>query len=253
VPGPEVVERGTDKEVLMSTHALDHALGRATATSTASRHAAWLLAGLALGFAVPAVLAELLELPRDLYYGIYAALVFGFFTLWVRTTGQLIGELVARRWRLAVALGGLGALVMVAVAIRAEEAGARAEGVTLAWQLLWRGLVYGATDGLLLAAFPVLAVFAAFAGTRLRRRKSGTVLIGVVALLASLAMTGAYHAGYSDFRSEKIAKPLAGSPVWSLPTLVTLNPIGAPIAHVGLHVSAVLHNPDSETFLPPHR
>jgi hypothetical protein len=70
VPGPEVVERGTDKEVLMSTHALDHALGRATATSTASRHAAWLLAGLALGFAVPAVLAELLELPRDLYYGI---------------------------------------------------------------------------------------------------------------------------------------------------------------------------------------
>ena len=34
--------------------------------------------------------------------------------------------------------------------------------------------------------------------------------------------------------------------------LVTLNPIGAPIAHVGMHVSAVLHSYDTDTFLPPH-
>ena len=40
--------------------------------------------------------------------------------------------------------------------------------------------------------------------------------------------------------------------MWSVPTLATLNPIGAPIAHVGLHVSAVLHSYETDLFLPPH-
>jgi hypothetical protein len=66
-------------------------------------------------------------------------------------------------------------------------------------------------------------------------------------------MTAAYHAGYSDFRSGKIGKPLTGDVVWSIPTLVTLNPIGSPIAHAGLHTSAVLHSYETDTFLPPHR
>jgi hypothetical protein len=77
--------------------------------------------------------------------------------------------------------------------------------------------------------------------------------MGAVALVASLLMTAVYHSGYSDFRSEKLRKPIAGDVVWSVPTLVTLNPIGAPIAHAGLHVSAVLHSYETETFLPPHR
>ena len=85
------------------------------------------------------------------------------------------------------------------------------------------------------------------------RRFSGRVVIGAIALAASLAMTAAYHAGYSDFRSEKMRKPLVGDALWSVPTLVTLNPIGAPIAHVGLHTSAVLHSYETDTFLPPHK
>jgi hypothetical protein len=48
-------------------------------------------------------------------------------------------------------------------------------------------------------------------------------------------------------------KPVGGDVAWSVPTLVTLNPIGAPIAHVGMHVSAVLHSYDTDTFLPPHK
>jgi hypothetical protein len=100
--------------------------------------------------------------------------------------------------------------------------------------------------------FPILAVFAAFAGTRLLRRRSGTAAVGLIALVASLAMTAVYHAGYSDFRGEKMRKPLSGDVIWSAPTLLTLNPIGAPIAHIALHTSAVVHSYDTDTFLPPH-
>ena len=93
---------------------------------------------------------------------------------------------------------------------------------------------------------------AALAGTRLDRSLAGKVTIGAVALAASLAMTAVYHAAYTDFRSDKIGKPLTGDLVWSVPTLVTLNPIGAPIAHAGLHTSAVLHSYETDVFLPPH-
>jgi hypothetical protein len=32
-----------------------------------------------------------------------------------------------------------------------------------------------------------------------------------------------------------------------------LNPIGAPIAHAGMHIAAVLHSPQTDRFLPPHQ
>jgi len=153
----------------------------------------------------------------------------------------------------ALALGVLCAGLLTIMVVRAEDATTRPDGIQLAAAVLWRGVLYGATDGLLLSAFPILVVFAAFAGSRLRQRLAGTLVVGAVALLASLAMTAVYHAGYSDFRSTKVARPIAGDVVWSIPTLLTLNPIGAPIAHAGMHVSAVLHSYETETFLPPHK
>ena len=51
-----------------------------------------------MGFLVPFVFADRLNVQRDLYYGVYAVSVFGFFVLWTRATGQSIAEM-----RLAVA------------------------------------------------------------------------------------------------------------------------------------------------------
>ena len=71
-------------------------------------------------------------------------------------------------------------------------------------------------------------------------------------MVMSIGITAVYHLGYSDFRSEKVRKPIVGDVVWSAPTLVTLSPFGAPIAHIGLHTSAVVHSSETDTFLPPH-
>jgi hypothetical protein len=224
-----------------------------TRSGAAWRHLAWLGAGFGVGFLVPFLFADVLQLPRDLYYGVYVATVLVFFVLWARGTGQRLDVMVRRRWRWAVVLGLLVAVVLGVVVIRTEPATPGPVGLALAWAVLWRGVVYGAVDGLLLSAFPILAVFAAAEGSRMRRRRSGTVLIGAVALLASLVMATVYHLGYRDFRSSLLARPVAADVVWSVPTLVTLNPIGAPMAHAGLHVTAVLHSSETEVFLPPHR
>ncbi len=213
---------------------------------------AWLLGGVVLAFLVPYVIADRIGLQRDIYYGLYVAAVFGLFVGWAHDTGQSLREMVARRWKLAVALGLVCAGAMAFFAMRQDVSGPHPGGITLIGSLAWRGIVYGAADGLLLSAFPILTVFAALKDSRLRKRAGGVLAVGAVAMAASLAMTAAYHAGYGDFRSSKLTRPLTGDLVWSIPTLATLNPIGAPIAHVGLHVSAVLHNYNSNLFLPPH-
>ena len=97
-----------------------------------------------------------------------------FFVLWVRATGQRLAVMVRRRWRLAVVLGLVFALLLGLVVVGTEPSTTGPQGLALAWALLWRGVAYGAADGLLLSAFPILAVFAAAEDTPIRRRRSGT-------------------------------------------------------------------------------
>jgi hypothetical protein len=239
---------------VMSTHALGRrARPRVAVRPGVSAHWTWLAGGFVVAFAVPFLFADLLVINRDLFYGLYAIAVAGLFTLWAHSTRYDLVAAVKGRWLWAVGLGLAFAGVLAVVVVRTEDATARPDGLELIGAVLWRGVVYGVTDGLLLSVFPILVVFAAFAGRRLNDRFAGKIVIGAVALIASLAMTAVYHAGYSDFRSGKVGKPLTGDVVWSVPTLVTLNPLGAPIAHAGLHVSAVLDSYDTDTFLPPHK
>ena len=218
----------------------------------ARRHLAWLLGGMAVAFLVPFVVADQLGLQRDIYLVTYVAAVVGLFFGWALDTGQSLREMFTRRWRLAVGLGVVFAGIGAVIAIGAEDGSGHPGGIEFIGALLWRGIVYGAADGLLLSAFPILLVFAALKHGRLRRRVGGLIAVGAIAMVASLAMTAVYHAGYSDFRGSKLRKPVTGDLVWSVPTLATLNPVGAPIAHVGVHIGAVVHNYDTDLFLPPH-
>lgn len=225
---------------------------RAFWVTPAFRNLVWLAGGLLVAFLIPFVFADILELDRDLYYGLYAVGVIGYVTLWARDTGQSLRRLSARRLPLTLGLGVVVSAILVVMVYRTDDSTPRPSDIEFVAALAWRGALYGAVDGLLLSVFPILAVFAAFTGTRLRRRKAGIVVIALIALAASLAMTAVYHAGYRDFRGEKLSKPLAGDVLWSAPTLLTLNPVGTPMAHIALHSAAVVHSYETETFLPPH-
>ena len=222
------------------------------APAATRRHAAWLAGGIVMSFLVPLVLADQLGLQRDLYYGIYIAAVAGLFVGWAHDTGQSLREMCARHWRWAAALGVAFAAVSAFIVVRSEDATSHPGGIEFIAAIGWRGVLYGAADGVLLSAFPILVVFAAFSDSRLRRRRGGLAAVAALAMAASLLITATYHLGYSDFRSSKLRKPVSGDLIWSAPTLATLNPIGAPLAHVGLHVTAVAHSYDTDLFLPPH-
>jgi hypothetical protein len=241
----------------MPTAILEHPLiepSRLTAKATERAHQQWewLLAGLALAFALPYLLTDLFTINRDLYYGIYALSVFGFFALWLRFAVNTPRALLTRNWRRGVLLGVIFAGATAAIAFT-EKATAHPHGWRFLGAIVWRGIVYGAADGVLLSVFPILAVVAAFSTRPLHERsRRALVGIGALALGVSLLFTAVYHLGYPDFRGDKLRKPLIGDVVWSAPTLATLSPIGAPLAHIGLHVSAVVHAYNTDTFLPPH-
>ena len=227
---------------------------RAHPTAVAARHGQWrwLAAGLALGFAIPFVLTDLTSVDRDLYYAVYVAAVFGFVGAWLRFGVAAPRELLTRHWRSGIVVG-LAFVAVMAWIVQREPATGHPHGLEFAAAIAWRGVVYGFADGVILSAFPIIAVFSAFEGKRVLERRRGKLAIGALALAVSLLFTAVYHLGYSDFRGEKLRKPLAGDAIWSVPTLVTLSPLASPITHAGLHVNAVVHSYDTDTFLPPHR
>jgi hypothetical protein len=229
----------------MSVHA--HRL--VTATRAASHQWAWLGFTLAVGFLVPYVFADLLSLDRDLYYGVWAATAVLLFATWIRGTGQSLPAMLLRRLPAALVLGIVGGVVGLLGVIRADDRMTHPDGFEFAVAVVWRGLVYGLVDGLMLAALPILIVYAALDPGR--RRLAGKLGVGAAGIAASLAMTTVYHLGYPQFRDGDLAKPLGGNLAWSLPTALTANPVASPIAHGAMHVTAVYRSYDTEVFLPP--
>jgi hypothetical protein len=228
-----------------------HAVPAFAAAKRALSQWVWLGIALFVGFAIPFVFADLLAIERDVYVGIYAAATLALFAAWLRFSGKALGSLVRHRWPLAIALGALGAVATGLAVLRVEDPTPHPDGFEFAVAVVWRGIVYGLVDGLLLAALPVLIVYAALEPGR--RPLLGKLAIGLAAVVASLAMTTAYHLGYPEFRDGDVAKPLSGNAAWSLPTVLSANPIASPIAHAGMHVTAVLESYETDVFLPPHQ
>jgi pimeloyl-ACP methyl ester carboxylesterase len=215
------------------------------------RQLLWLLAASVVGFLVPYVFADRLAVPRDAYYAIYVVAVASFFLVWTRANELSLRSMLTHRWRWALLLGALAATLLGAIALSYDST-AHPSGPEFYGLIFWRGIVYGAADGLLLGAFPALAVFTAFPFMRGRAHLVRTASTGALAIVAALAITTAYHLGYPDFRGSKVTAPMRGAAIWTAPTLLTLNPLGSMLAHVGLHVTAVTHSYDGDTFLPPH-
>jgi hypothetical protein len=213
-------------------------------------HLVWIAYAALAGFGASFIFGDLLPLPVDLYYLFYFGIIITFFALYIRKTQLDLKEWFFRRWMWGVLLGLISGFFMVRFVLSTPET-EKSAGVYLAWLLFWRGLVYGAIDGLLLSSFPWIVTWRAFDVEK--KPLSKKIAFGFLAWLFILVVTTAYHLGYSDFRSRKIIQPNIGNTIISLPTLIAANPIGSPITHATMHITAVIHSPKTELFLPPHK
>ena len=214
------------------------------------RHLIWIAISALVGFGSSFIFGDLLTLPLDLYYLIYFGIIITFFCIYIRKTQLNPKEWFSRRLGWGVTFGLVSGVLMVKF-ILSMPATETSAGGYLIWLIFWRGLVYGAIDGLLLSSFPWVVTWRAFDVEKKPLRKK--ITFGLLAWFFILIVTTAYHLGYSDFRSKKIIQPNIGNTIISVPTLVSGNPVGSPITHMIMHITAIIHCPETELFLPPHR
>jgi hypothetical protein len=214
------------------------------------REALWVgLAGL-VGFASAAVFSSWLGWERDRFVLAHVSVTLLFLTLYSVSNGLHPVVQLRRRWP-AGAIVGLAAGAVLAYGVQQQPASARPEGTALVAALLWLGLVYGAVDALLLTVVPVMSVYGSRQADTLRGAAARIRWAGL-SLLASLAVTAAYHLGFAEFRGPSLVQPLIGNGVVTLAYLLAGNPLAPIIAHVIMHVAAVLHGMSTTVQLPPH-
>ena len=212
------------------------------------RHGAWFAVVAGVAFLVPHLGVSVLGLQHDRYYLVYFAVSMALLVAYVRVEHVNVRRIFARSWPWSV---GLGVVTGAAVAfnVLGEKATDRPGGAYFLFELLWRGVTYGAVDALLLSAFPGFVAYSV-----LRGRVDGFVgkaRFTALALPLMLAITATYHLGYPQYRQDGVGKPEIGNTIISVPMFATANPVGAVIAHVTMHTTAVAHAYETDVFLPP--
>lgn len=213
------------------------------------RQLGWLTAAAALGFAIPAVFSSLIGLERDVYLLVYLPVTGAFCLAFLAQAAPPAWTDPMDRWGTATAVGTAAGMLLVLSVLR-QPPGAHGRGMAFVVDLAWSGVAYGVVDTLLLTILPVAAVFGAFGYGE--RSRAGTLAVAGIALAASLAVTAVYHLGYEEFRGAALAGPLVGNAIISLAYLLARNPIAPGLAHVAMHVAAVVHGMETAVQLPPH-
>jgi hypothetical protein len=214
-------------------------------------HLTWLIGAAVVGFLVPFLLAYLLALPRNLFVAGHTMIFGTFLFAYARRTK-------IRVWAFLLRHPLLGLLVAVIAGgftvnfVLSQPGSPGVEGLALLFTIVWLGVVYGIMDGLLLTVMPVYAVWCI--GARLGWMASwwGRITVGTLALVASLAVTAAYHLGFPEFQGPEVIQPVIGNGIFTLAFLLSGSPLAPLLAHVAMHIAAVVHAYGTSIPLPPH-
>jgi hypothetical protein len=212
----------------------------------------WIVAAAVLGFATTAIFAGMFKMPRSIFLVVYLVLTVPFLYAFVRWSKIDVIELIQRNW----VWGLVGAVLLGVFLVRnilSQPASEHSQGLSLALDIAWLGVVYGTLDALFLSVLPVLATWQAFSSLGWTQSIGGKILVGCIALVASLFVTFAYHLGYPEYRvSGGMMGPSIGNGVMSLGYILSNNPIAAVFSHIAMHTAGVLHGPATVIQLPPH-
>ncbi len=230
----------------MSTYARHQ---RTVAIPHAARDAVWFVFGSVVAFAVPYLGVSVFDLQHDVYYLVYFAATLALLATYARVEQIDIAEVFRRRWLWSIGIGVVLAVFLVFNVFHGSDATPRPHGGYFFFELLWRGVGYGVIDALLLTAFPGVVAYRILHGRI--AGITGRLRYTALALPLIIIITATYHWGYPQIRQDGVSRPETGNTLISIPMLATANPAGSIIAHVSMHITAVIHAYESRDYLPP--
>jgi hypothetical protein len=113
---------------------------------------------------IPYLFSSMLKLQHDVYYLIYFAVVGTLFGVYIARNAIDVRAVLRRGWRLSLLLGALSTAFVLFSVLKPEPATPHPDGAYFGFEVLWRGLLYGTADALLLSAFPGLVALAMLKG-----------------------------------------------------------------------------------------
>jgi hypothetical protein len=211
----------------------------------------WMIAASLFGFAISFLFAGIFRLPRRIFLVPYVVLSSLFLYSFIRWSNIPFRDVIQHNW----AWGLIGAVLLSIFLVKnilSQPISSRTKGFTLAFDILWLGVIYGLVDALLLSVLPVLATWQAFTLMGWTVTWTGKILVGLLAILASFLVTAAYHLGYPEYRGKGVIGPVIGNTTMTVGYLLTTNPLAAMLSHMAMHIAGVIHGPASVVQLPPH-
>lgn len=213
--------------------------------------ALWVIAASVLGFGISAVFAGWMKLSRRRFLIPYVSIA-GIFIYGFTVLNKIdAAAIFAHNWIWGILAGAFLSLYLVKT-VRAQPATRQSAGAGFAFDLAWAGLVYGMVDALFLNIMPVVAVWMGAAQLPWVATLLGKIVVGFIALLASLLVTLTYHLGYPEFRDKRVVMVLLGNSLITLAFLLSGNPLGSLVSHTIMHLAAVVQGPETTIQLPPH-
>ena len=210
----------------------------------------WILVLAGFGFIVSAVSTTVVRLDREVFVAIWAVAAILAWRLYSRRASITIRTQLERRWLSGLIVGVVTGAILIMTVLR--QAGSDApRGMPLLAQGLWFGLVYGIVDAVMLSILPVLILYAGRPGADLQD-PIGRLRWAAAALLGSAVVAAAYHAGFREFQDASLLGPVIGNLVITFSYLASGSPIAPLLAHVMMHLAALLHGPATALQLPPH-
>jgi hypothetical protein len=211
----------------------------------------WVIAASGIGFAISAIFAGRMKLPRHRFLIPYVFIASIFIAGFIMLNETELTPIFTTNWGWGILAGGLLSVYLVKT-VRAQPATRHSGGVGLAFDMAWTGLVYGVVDALFLNIMPVIAVWMGVAQFAWATTLAGKIGVGFIALIASLLVTLTYHLGYPEFRNKSVFLVLLGNSLITLAFLLSGNPLGSLISHTAMHLAAVWQGPETTIQLPPH-
>jgi hypothetical protein len=205
----------------------------------------WLIGLSVAAFAVSWLLANRLRLGRSLYVGALFVVTGALSAGYVAWLGLGAGEVLTTRW----GWGLLAAPVFAAFpafGMTRLPASNRRTGRALGVALVWEGVVYGVTEGVLLSALPAFITWQllhslGWGGV------GGGLARWTLPVAASIVVIVVHHLGYAEYRNKQLVPISVGCGLLTVGYLVTASVIAPTLGHVLMHTVAILHG----TELPP--
>jgi hypothetical protein len=182
---------------------------------------------------------NLFKVPIDLYYLIFVLSTAAFLFLYRKSSSLRARPSLKSGWALGFILAVFFGFGFISYSL-IDSPGVLGMFKNIDFVVIfWRGIIFGLASGIMISVFPFIVTWRALAGANPGHlRRIGVIVIAIFFIALSSFSYSIGLTGLND--RDHLKNRIATSIIASIPTLVSGNPMAAPIAGAFKEISAIV-------------